>query len=395
MAAWLLDHSANVNAAAKDGSTPLDVVGLTGDETTGLIALLRARGAELTARSAVILGDEEFLRARHTQGDLAKPQDAEGWLLRLAVDWERPEILKLLLDFGLDPDARARVQDVDEVAFTWGAPLYQCARYGKPAMAEMLLERGADPNAQVYASGTPLSEAYGHRDEKMIALLERYGGKSNPSMAGFYRRKDLALRLLAEHGDAKLPDDGFGSGPVAEQLVGAAARGGDPEILRMALERVDWPHGDPRWYGALKPPLEFWNHWIGPWRHHEWDRSTYLTCFRMILERCGPPNRRHRFGTTILHEIVTMGDHVTAEERAAFATAALDAEARLDLRDDLLKSTPLGWACRWGREELVRLFLERGADPVEADAEPWATPLAWAEKKGHDGVIAILREYWQ
>jgi hypothetical protein len=91
-----------------------------------------------------------------------------------------------------------------------------------------------------------------------------------------------------------------------------------------------------------------------------------------------------------MHEIVTMGDHVTPEERVAFATAALDAGARLDVRDDLLKSTPLGWACRWGRPELVRLYLARGADPVEADAEPWARPLAWAKKKRHDEVIAVL-----
>ena len=79
------------------------------------------------------------------------------------------------------------------------------------------------------------------------------------------------------------------------------------------------------------------------------------------------------------------------EERLAFARAALDAGARLDLRDHLLKSTPLGWACRWGREDLVRLLLERGADPAETDAEPWATPLAWAEKKGHTTISALLR----
>jgi len=36
-------------------------------------------------------------------------------------------------------------------------------------------EYGADPNGQVYASGTPLSEAYGQRDSRMIQLLERYG----------------------------------------------------------------------------------------------------------------------------------------------------------------------------------------------------------------------------
>jgi ankyrin repeat protein len=64
----------------------------------------------------------------------------------------------------------------------------------------------------------------------------------------------------------------------------------------------------------------------------------------------------------------------------------------MDVRDDLLKSTPLGWAGRWGRLELVKLLLERGAAAVEADAEPWATPLACAEKKGHHGFVAILRE---
>ena len=83
------------------------------------------------------------------------------------------------------------------------------------------------------------------------------------------------------------------------------------------------------------------------------------------------------------------------EERTAFATTLLDAGARIDVRDDILKSTPLGWACRWGRVELVTLLLERGADPIEADAEPWATPKAWAEKMGHDPVLAVLREHSQ
>lgn len=225
----------------------------------------------------------------------------------------------------------------------------------------------------------------------MIALLERRGGKSNLSMAGLYRRPDLARKLLEELGDTPLPDDGFAKGPVADQLLSAAARGGDPEILRMAIERVSIPQGDPRWNNLLSAPLGFWNHWYGPWCHQEWDRGTYLTCFKMILEKCGRPNAPLNNGATVLHQIVAMGDHVKPEERLEFAAAALDAGARLDLRDDLLRSTPLGWSCRWGREDLVRLFLSHSADPIEKDAEPWATPLAWAEKKGHSAIVALLR----
>ncbi len=397
LAQWLLDRGADPAEKAGDGRSPLDVVGCHCDEeeraagTERMIRLLLARGAIQTAQAAVILGDGEFLRARHAEGLFADPLDEDGGLLRVAVDHNRPDMLQLLLDLGLDPDAKIRVEPegIEEIAFSWGMPLYECARHSKHAMAEILLARGADPNAQVYASGTPLSEAYGQRDDAMVALLEKYGGESNPSMAGLYRRKDLALRLLAKYGDEKLPDDGFSSGTVAEQLIGAAARGGDPEVMRLGMERVHWPDGDPRWYSALN--LGFWNHWIGPWCHPEWDRTTYLQCFRMGLQRLGPPNHQHRFGMTVLHQIVTMGDHVRPEERVAFAEAALDAGARLDLRDDLLKSTPLGWACRWGRDELVRVFLERGADPIEAGAEPWARPAAWAGKKGHKTISELLR----
>jgi hypothetical protein len=38
----------------------------------------------------------------------------------------------------------------------------------------------------------------------------------------------------------------------------------------------------------------------------------------------------------------------------------------------------------------VKLFLDRGADPVEADAEPWATPRAWAEKMHHQEIVELV-----
>jgi ankyrin repeat protein len=79
-----------------------------------------------------------------------------------------------------------------------------------------------------------------------------------------------------------------------------------------------------------------------------------------------------------------------ADDRLAFARILLEKGAPLDARDDLLRSTPLGWACRWGHAELVSLLLAHGADPIEADAEPWATPRAWAEKMDRREVLAIL-----
>jgi ankyrin repeat protein len=92
----------------------------------------------------------------------------------------------------------------------------------------------------------------------------------------------------------------------------------------------------------------------------------------------------------MLHTVVARGE----KKHVPFAQMLFDVGARLDLRDELLKSTPLGWACRWGRVHFVKLLLAQGADPVEADAEAWATPAAWAQKMGHGRVLEVLREHW-
>jgi len=34
----------------------------------------------------------------------------------------------------------------------------------------------------------------------------------------------------------------------------------------------------------------------------------------------------------------------------------------------------------------------RACDPIEADAKPWATPMAWAEKMKRGEVVEILRK---
>jgi len=400
LVAWLLDHGADVNRRDPAGRTPLDLAaasrlgkGPSAEQFTAVARLLRQRGAELTARSAVALGEADWLRASHAQGMLINPiEQWGGGLLTVAVWHDRPDMLTLLLDLGFDPDERTRVEDLDDVIFTWGMPLWHCAVRGKHAMAEMLLQRGADANAKVYASGSPVSQAYGQNNWAMVKLLEQYGGVTSAMTAGHYRLTELAKQMLAGQIDGRVEEGMFAGQTLAEQLLWSAACGGDPEIVRLALEHIDWPRQDARWYRMLEQPLRLWNHGPWFWAHPDWDRTTYLTCFQQILKRCDA-NVPGRFGLTLLHDIAAARTYVTAKELLEFATMLLDAGARVDTRDHLLKSTPLGWACRWGRIELVKLLLDRGADPVEADAEPWAAPMAWAEKMRHDAVIALLREH--
>ena len=151
----------------------------------------------------------------------------------------------------------------------------------------------------------------------------------------------------------------------------------------MALERIDWPRDDPRWFWILWRPLP---------GHQDLNDAEQADCresFWLILERCDPNLRAPESGQTMLHEAIAR-DHGVG---LSLASILLDPGAHTDVWDDLLKSTALGWACRWGRVELVKLLLARGADPIEPDAEPWATPLAWAERRQYAGIAAILRQH--
>jgi len=217
----------------------------------------------------------------------------------------------------------------------------------------------------------------------MVELLQRYGGVPQATTAGLFRQTELARKMLA--GEAKYGTEGVGGDTLAEQLLWGGACGGDAGIVRMALEHIDRPTDDPWWFQIMEQPIRMWS-----------EGGAQLDCLKLVLQRCDPNilgRSDDGFNLTVLHSVAGARPHVTAGERLAFATALLDAGARTDLRDGLLNSTPLGWACRWGRLELVRLLLQHGADPVEADAQSWATPKAWAEKMGHRAVVSLLQAH--
>jgi hypothetical protein len=182
--------------------------------------------------------------------------------------------------------------------------------------------------------------------------------------------------MLAGEVDPHLEPNDFPGRTVAEQLLRGGASAVCIDIVRIALERIDWAADDPRWFWMLFRPMH----------NNPHKTAECCECFRLILARCGPHHRDADYMQSMLHMVVAHGD----KSGVALATMLLDAGARLDVRDKLLMSTPLGWACRWGRVELVKLFLARGADPVEADAEPWATPRAWAEKMEQTEIVELL-----
>jgi ankyrin repeat protein len=338
-----------------------------------------ANAVVVKAHAAVVSGDADWLRARRNEGAIGEGMG----LLRHAAAIDRPDMVTLLLDLGLDPDEPERVGGLEEYVPTFGEPLRTCAIAGNVRIAEILLRRGANPNTNVYASSWALYEAYKRRDQEMVALLEQYGGRLTAIAIADLGLVDEAAKLIAADTAGQTEDATGPASSVAWDLLWGAIESPSPEIVALTLETVDWPRDDYRWHSILENGL-----YLGP----NSDRPRYLEAFRRVLERADPNVRGTRH-MTLLHHVAASRGGLNASDRVAYATLLLDHGARHDIRDALLQSTPLGWACRWGRTEMVELLLERGADPVEADAEPWASPAAWAKKMGHGEIAALLSRY--
>jgi ankyrin repeat protein len=267
-----------------------------------------------------------------------------------------------LLDLGFDPNESVVS---DDGARSSGMPLWFASMCGRHDIAELLLARGADVNSVVYACGDSMCRAL---DDKMKALLLKHGARltvetvTDPKTAQAILDGTVIAYSLDDTEPLKLKD-------AAEVLCG-----GDPEFIRLCLPHITRKRDDPWWNGVLL-------------------NTKVPDGLKLILEHGVDADMADGAGYTVLHHLASDYCRASNEERVIRATMLLDSGASLTKRDQLLKSTPLGWACRWGRIELVRLYLERGADALEVDAERWATPLAWATKRGHQAVIELLHSH--
>jgi ankyrin repeat protein len=388
---WLLEHGASPNALAmtdargeplKSGTTPLDFAAISAGwapeghnrifyfmenahvdparfyETA---LLLLKNGTELTPRAAVALGDREAVLRMHRERRLTNETCPWG-LLTIAARVNRIDMVATLLDLGFDPIESDVTVDDDHSP---GMPLWFASMCDRHDIAELLLTHGADVNTVVGCCGDALGRA---QDEQMQALLLKHGARITvEQLPGGEQGREIARAILA----GTMPGSSLNVvhptlTDLAEQMLWASWS--DPEIVRMCLAHTSRPGDDPWWNYVLI-------------------HASLSDSVTLILDHGVDPDVIGDGGFTILHHLAT---DIHTANRMTRATIFLDAGASLTKRDSLLKSTPLGWACRWGRVELARLYLERGADAVESDAEPWATPLAWATKHGHQAVIDLL-----
>jgi hypothetical protein len=196
--------------------------------------------------------------------------------------------------------------------------------------------------------------------------------------------------LLAAHGGTR-PD------PERDQVGRLIKQGKLPEAERILRANLHWITGNEAGWGdgVIAGPARDGRHdvidmllrlgatipKVSKWAPYYYFKHEKTAAF--LLDRGMDPNHMnwHRF--TLLH-------HMAADDERGKAELLLDHGAEIDAIDDEYRSTPLGVAARWGNTRIVKVLLERGADPTAAGA-PWAVPLAWAEKKGHEKIAGLLR----
>ena len=261
--------------------------------------------------------------------------------------------------------------------YDYTSPLHLAVREGHVEVVTFLVERGAlDPSYRTHPFLDPLLTVAEERGFTQITRIlqqpvetrewgdtggidfqkddtqERFqqlvnDGKHEEVEAMLQQRPELALDETAFWG---------------EGILAMPAKDGDHRMLEILMD-----------YGARVPDVSKWG---ARYYFKHYETAAFL------LDKGMNPNHMNWREFTLLHDMAHTAD-------SSKASLLIRYGADVNYVDDEYRSTPLGYAARWGHVEMVKVLLDSGADPNKSGAS-WSTPLSWARRKHHAQVETLL-----
>ncbi|HYR28928.1 MAG TPA: ankyrin repeat domain-containing protein [Thermoanaerobaculia bacterium] len=168
----LLDRDPSLAGIAENNVTPILLAIYHGK---GDIArLLAARGAPVSFAEVVALGDRDRAEQQlAADPSLIHSRSADGYpVAGLAIFFGHGPLARWLIEQGADVNAAA--ENPQKVA-----PVHAAAAVCDRETMQLLLARGADPNARQQADYTPLHGAASRGDVEMAKLLLAHGADAS------------------------------------------------------------------------------------------------------------------------------------------------------------------------------------------------------------------------
>jgi ankyrin repeat protein len=382
------------------------------DKWHDVAKMLLKLGADYDLHSACYLGDVD--RARVLLQD--KRQAAEKQAMRIAAQYGRAQIVKLLLQHGADPEAvdeysglsisycAVEHADVLRLLFDAGADpkievtyrgsglgpqgstlLHEAAKKGAVESAKLLVKAGLDVNLAIGGGWIPLHEACYEGHVRMAEWFLANKGDGSRTASGWTPMSLTASRIQPGSHDNNVPYLAIikalqGAGIESDIFAAIVLN----DVRRVATILVREPRSvamrDPDGLPAL--------HWAV-----KFDRSEIV---KLLLDQGCDPDMRE--------EDERGGGRYTALQSAAIwgrveiAKILIDHGANVNAKSERKvvplqeKITALHYAARWRTIEFAELLLNHGAD-VNAKDDEGKTPLDWAEMEEVPGMAKFLREH--
>lgn len=164
----LLRHNpALAHRRTESGITLLMLAAYT--EQPALVTLIRRSKQDLDVFEACVVGDLPRLKRLIAIGQDINQRAPDGFtLLGLAIFFRQPDTARWLIDAGADLNAKA-----DNTAQV--APIHAAVARSDLASLQILLLRGADPNATQQRLNRPVHEAAAAGNLPAIAMLAMFG----------------------------------------------------------------------------------------------------------------------------------------------------------------------------------------------------------------------------